>query len=90
MSLSDNPFVFFARCGTNKIAHVSIHHPFAKEELYDKIKIQSGILFEEIRESVLKNAMSNDEEYRNIKIEQHSLYERNQIVVHLADQDIDE
>ena len=33
LSLSDNPFVFFARCGTNKIAHVSIHHPFAKEEL---------------------------------------------------------
>ena len=36
MSLSDNPFVFFARCGTNKIAHVSIHHPFAKEELKEK------------------------------------------------------
>ncbi|WP_295564780.1 hypothetical protein, partial [uncultured Holdemanella sp.] len=35
-SLSDNPFVFFARCGTNKIAHVSIHHPFAKEELWVK------------------------------------------------------
>ena len=61
-----------------------------KKNNYDKIKIQSGILFEEIRESVLKNAMSNDEEYRNIKMEQHSLYERNQIVVHLADQDIDE
>ena len=38
MSLSDNPFVFFARCGTNKIAHVSIHHPFAKEELLAKSK----------------------------------------------------
>lgn len=37
-----------------------------KKNNYDEIKIQSGILFEEIIESVLKNAMSNDEEYRNI------------------------
>lgn len=33
LSLSDNPFAFFARCYTNEITHVSIHHPFAKEEL---------------------------------------------------------
>lgn len=28
--------------------------------------------------------------YRNIKKEQHSLYEKNPMLVHLADQDIDE
>lgn len=57
---------------------------------YDEIKIQSEILFEEIREYVLKNMLSNDEEYRNIKKEQYSIYEGKQMVVHQADQDIDE
>lgn len=57
---------------------------------YDEIKIQSEILFEEIREYVLKNVLSNDEEYRNIKKEQYSIYEGKQMVVHQADQDIDE
>ena len=56
---------------------------------YDEIKIQSEILFEEIREYVLKNVLSNDEEYRNIKKEQYSIYEGKQMV-HQADQDIDE
>lgn len=56
---------------------------------YDEIKIQSEILFEEIREYVLKNVLSNDEEYRNIKKEQYSIYEGKQMV-HQADQDIAE
>ena len=60
-----------------------------KKNNYDEIKIQSGILFEEIRESVLKNALNNDEKHRNIKKEQHSIFEGNPMVVHLADQDID-
>lgn len=34
--------------------------------------------------------LSNDEEYRNIKKEQYSIYEGKQMVVHQADQDIDE
>ncbi|WP_295751132.1 M56 family metallopeptidase [uncultured Holdemanella sp.] len=42
LSLSDNPFVSFVRCLANEIAHISIHHPFAKEEL--KIIKQSQIV----------------------------------------------
>lgn len=61
-----------------------------KKNNYDEIKIQSGILFEEIRESVLKNTQNNDEEYRNIKKVQHSLYVGNPMIIHLADQDINE
>ena len=43
MSLSDNPFVSFVRCLANKIAHISIHHPFAKEERLDKFGEVMGV-----------------------------------------------
>ena len=52
LSLSDNPFVSFVRCLANEIAHISIHHPFAKEELLDIISKGKILICDELETSL--------------------------------------
>lgn len=54
LSLSDKPFVSFAKCYINEVADICVHHPFAKEELIVIINILWKTIFYYITEKYLE------------------------------------